>query len=110
MKELSTARLILGITCGTYLLSAALLGWAKYRGQPVTAFGVTGWAVTGAVGLALLPWLTPKGWGVIIAIAAVLGPWMVYALVSDLRLGHWIIAVMDFAGLVAIAFSLWLVV
>ena len=109
MKELATAKLILAITAGTYLLSAALLGWAKYTEKPVTTFGIVGWAVTGAVALALLPWLAPRGWGVIAAIAVVMGPWMAYALVQDARLGHWIIAIVDAGGLVAIGFSIWLV-
>jgi hypothetical protein len=57
----------------------------------------------------LLPWLTPPRLGCDHHDRHRDGPWKSYALVHDARLGHWIIAIVDAGGLVAIGFSLLLV-
>ena len=105
---LATARLILAIVCGSYLLSAAILGVARLRGQPVPAWVILAWLVTGLLGFALLPALRPGRPLVLASIGVVLLPWMAYSLVGDLRGKHWLVAVTDVAGLAAIAYSLWL--
>ena len=106
---LATSKLILAILCGSYLLSAVLLGVARSRGETVPVAVIAGWAVLGLIGFALLPALQPGRLGVIVALCVVLGPWMAYSLVRDLIGGHWIIAITDIAGLAAIGYSLWIV-
>ena len=106
---LPTAKLILAILCGSYLLSAALLAVARYRGETVPIAVIATWAVLGIIGFGLLPQLQVGRTWVIVALAIVLGPWMAYSLVRDVMGGHWIIAITDVAGLGAIGYSLWIV-
>jgi hypothetical protein len=109
MSQLPTSRLILAILCGSYLLSAALLTWARMSGQVVPAWKIAGWALTGTVGAVLLYWLAPHRPAISIAMLIVLAPWMAFALYEDTQSKHFVIAVIDLAGLFAIGFALWLV-
>ena len=106
MSDLTTGKIILAGTCGTYLLSAALLSFAK---PPAPAWVVAGWAVAGLVGLALVPALTPGRTLVQVAVLVAMAPWMAYAAWGDGRGGHWVMVVIDVAGLAAIGFGLMLV-
>ena len=109
MTQLPTARLILIIMCASYLLSAALLTWARISGQTVPAWKIAGWVVTGIGGAILLYWLSPDRPLISIAAFIVLAPWMALALYDDTRTRHFIIAVIDLAGLFAICYALWLI-
>jgi hypothetical protein len=109
MRELAISRLILLIMCGSYLLSAGLLTWARVSGQTVPGWKIGGWVVTGIAGFILLPWLSQSRPLISIALLIALGPWMAIALGDDARSGHWIVAIIDLAGLAAIGYSLWLV-
>ena len=60
MPNLPAARLILSIICGSYLLSAGLLTWARVAGQVVPGWKIGGWVITGIVGFLLLIWLSPN--------------------------------------------------
>ena len=102
----TTAKLILYIVAGSYLVSAAMLGVMRARGTTVPAWVIAGWLLTGLIGLALTAALGPGRGGVWWGLLVALGPWMVYALVGDLRLGHYVIAAIDVAGLSAIAYAL----
>ncbi len=109
MRELATARLILIILCASYLLSAALLTWARVAGQTVPGWKIAGWLVTGIATALLLPWLAGNRPVISIAVLILLGPWMALALTDDLRGRHFIIAAVDLAGLFAIGYALWLI-
>lgn len=109
MRELAVSRLILLILCGSYLISAGLLTWARMAGHTVPAWKIGGWVLTGVIGLALLPLLSSDRPLISLALLIVLAPWMAIALADDTRSGHWIIAVVDLAGLIAIGYALWLV-
>jgi hypothetical protein len=109
MNQLPVSRIILASVCGSYLLSAALLAWAKTHGQIVPAWKIGGWLLTGIIGLVLLIWLSPAEPIISFAMLIALAPWMAYALTEDARSGHYIIAVIDLAGLFAIAYALWII-
>ena len=109
MSQLPTSRLILIIMCASYLLSAALLTWARISGQVVPAWKIGGWVVTGLVGAILLYWLSPQRPMISIAVFIVLAPWMAFAFYEDARSHHLIIAAVDLAGLFAIGYALWLI-
>jgi hypothetical protein len=109
MRELATSRLILIIVCASYVLSAALLTWARIAGQTVPSWKIAGWLVTGIAGAILLPWLAGNRPLISLAVMIVLGPWMALALSDDLRGRHFIIAAIDLAGLFAIGYALWLI-
>jgi hypothetical protein len=109
MRELAVSRLILAILCASYLLSAGLLAWARVAGQTVPGWKIAGWIVTGAIGLVLLPWLSTNRPMISLAMLVVLAPWMALALADDTRSGHFIIAIVDLAGLIAIGYALWLI-
>lgn len=106
--NLAAARLVLFIVAASYPVAAAMLYWAKSRGENVPWTWPTAWLVTGVAGLlfaALLsagrPW---AWWGALVALA----PIMLVSLVVDVRGGHWIIAAIDVAGLIAIGYALWI--
>jgi hypothetical protein len=109
MPQLPAARIILAIICGSYLLSAGLLTWAKFAGQTVPAWKIAGWLLAGIIGAILLIWLSPNRPVISIAMLLVLGPWMVFALTEDTRSRHYVIAVVDLAGLFAIGYALWMI-
>jgi hypothetical protein len=109
MRELAVSRLILIIMCGSYLLSAGLLTWARLAGQTVPGWKIGGWVVTGIIGLGLIPYLATNRPIISLAMLVVLAPWMALALVDDTRSAHYIIAVVDLAGLIAIGYALWLI-
>lgn len=109
MRELAISRLILAIVCGSYLLSAALLTWARLAGQTVPGWKIAGWIVTGTGAAILLRWLSSDRPIVSIAMFLLLAPWMAIALVDDTRGRHFIIAVVDLAGIVAISYALWMI-
>ena len=100
------AKLTLYILAASYLVSAALLGVAKSRGEPVPAWVIGTWLVTGLVAVALTPLLAPGRPAVWVGLLVALGPWMAWSLVGDLRGGHWVIAVVDVLGLGAIGWCL----
>jgi hypothetical protein len=109
MRELAISRLILAIVCGSYLLSAVLLTWARLAGQTVPGWKIAGWIVTGIGAAILLRWLSSDRPIVSVAIFLLLAPWMAIALVDDVRGRHFIIAVVDLAGIVAITYALWII-
>ncbi len=109
MPQLPAARIILAILCASYLLSAGLLTWARFAGQTVPAWKIAGWLVTGIIGGILLIWLSPDRPLVSIAMLLVLMPWMIFALTEDTRSHHYIIAVVDLAGVFAIGYALWMI-
>jgi hypothetical protein len=109
MPQLPAARIILAILCASYLLSAVLLTWAKLAGQVVPAWKIAGWITTGAVGGVLLIWLSPNRPIILVAMLIALGPWMLFALTEDARSRHYVIAIIDLAGLFAIGFALWMI-
>ncbi len=108
MNQVAVSRLILMIMCASYLLSAALLGWARVAGQTVPAWKIAGWAVAGVAAGALLPGLSARRWVVTVIIFLLLGPWMAFALYEDARGRHYVIAGIDLAGLAAITYAVWL--
>jgi hypothetical protein len=109
MPQLPAARIILGILCASYLLSAGLLTWARVAGQTVPAWKIAAWAGTGILGAILLIWLSPDRPIISIAMLLVLGPWMMFALYEDTVAKHYIIAVIDLAGLFAIGYAIWMI-
>ncbi len=109
MRELAVARVILWIMVGSYLLSAALLSWARVAGQIVPVWKIIAWAVTSIVAAALLPFLTANRPLIAVAILIALAPWMAFATYEDTRSRHFVIAVVDLAGLLAIFYAVWLV-
>jgi hypothetical protein len=109
MRELAASRMILIIMCASYLLSAALLTWARVAGQTVPGWKIGAWAGTGIVGLCLMPWLSQSRPMISIAMLVVLVPWMGFAFSEDARSGHWIVAIVDLAGLGATIYALWLI-
>ncbi len=109
MPQLPAARVILAILCGSYLLSAGLLTWARLAGNVVPAWKIAGWIITGVIGGVLLIWLSPDRPIVSVAMVLALGPWMVFALIEDARSRHYVIAVVDLAGLFAIGYAIWMI-
>jgi hypothetical protein len=109
MPNLPAARLILAIMCGSYLLSAGLLTWARVAGQTVPGWKIAGWIITGIVGAILLIWLSPNRPIVSLAMLIVLGPWMIFALYEDSVGRHYFIAVVDLSGVLAIGYALWMI-
>jgi hypothetical protein len=109
MRELAVSRLILAIVCGSYLLSAALLTWARLAGQSVPAWKIGGWVVTGVAGAILLRWMSADRPMISAAMLIVLAPWMALALADDTRGRHFVIAIVDLAGIIAILYALWLI-
>ena len=107
-KTLSAARLILGIVAASFPLAAALLFWARHRGDDGTLVWPTSWLVCGVVGL-IAAFLLNGGLGVWWWVALLsLGPILAVSLVVDLRHGHYLVATTDVAGLAAMAYGLYL--
>jgi hypothetical protein len=106
--NLAAGRTLLVVVAATYLLSAALLGWAKSRGSPVETWIVTGWLVTGSWGIVLGLLLRPGAAAAWVGVGLVLVPWMLLSLVYDVRARVWVMAGLDIAGVVAIAAGLWM--
>jgi hypothetical protein len=106
IKTIAIARTILFWVAASYVLSAALLGVARMRHQPVPAWVILGWLATGAAGMALSLMLSPGRSAVWLGLLVLLGPWMLFSLVEDLRRGFWPIALTDLAGIAAIGYSL----
>lgn len=104
-QSIASARMILMIVAGSYVLSAAILGFVRWRGTTVPSWMIGGWLVTGLLGIALSAMLAPGRGAVWVLLMLVLFPWMIYSLVSDLRSGNWIIACTDVAALLAIAYA-----
>lgn len=108
--------MILLIVGATYPLSAALLGYLKWKGQTVLWAWPVAWLVCGAVGLAAA-WLLRSGgmsgwwWLALVALA----PLMAVSTVVDTQHalggkgGMWFMVGLDVAGLLAIIYGLWLV-
>jgi len=105
-KTITVARIILICVAASYLLSAALLAVAKWRGQSVAAWMVIGWLVTGIAGVALSATFAKGRGAVWIGVLVAMGPWMVWSLIEDLRRGYWAIAVADLAAIGAIGYAL----
>lgn len=93
------------IVAGSYVLSAAILGFVRWRGTTVPSWMIGGWLVTGLLGIALSAMLAPGRSAVWILVLLALFPWMIYSLVSDVRGGNWIVACTDAAALLAIAYA-----
>ena len=106
MPPFATAKLILHVVAASYLLSAAILLTMRLRGSSVPTWIIAGWLVTGLLGVVLTAALGPGRGGVWWGLGAVLIPWMILALIGDLRLGHYVVAAIDVAGLAAIGFAL----
>ncbi|HLL88001.1 MAG TPA: hypothetical protein VK324_01740 [Tepidisphaeraceae bacterium] len=104
--SLPVAKLIFTVVAVTYLMSAALLMTVRLRGHPVTLWVIVGWLATGAAGLVLAQFLRPGITPVWLGLLVVLGPWMLFSLVTDLREGYWLIAILDVLGLAAIGYGL----
>ena len=105
-RAIALARVILFWVSVSYVFSAAMLGLARFRGQPVPTWAIAGWLTTGIAGVALSLVLAPQRSAVWVGLLIFLGPWMVYSLVEDTRRGYWPVALADIAGLGAIAYSL----
>ena len=104
-QNLAAARLILIIVASSYPIAGALLLWAKHKGEDVPWLWPAVWFVTGAAGLVLSLMLSPsRTWPLWPAVLA-LGPIMLVSLLVDIRHGYWLIAAIDVAGLVAIAYA-----
>ena len=108
MQQLATARVIFICIAASYLLSAAILGWVRSRGEAVAAFAIAGWAITGVVGIALSLLLASQRPIVWIGLLVALVPWMVYALIGDAGEKRIFMTIADAAGLGAIVWALWL--
>ncbi len=104
---MASARLILLIVAASYPLAAALLWVARARGETVPWYWPTAWLVCGIVGGACAYVLSdgrPWAWA---GVLLFLGIIMAVSLVVDVRHGYWIMAIIDVAGLLAIAWALW---
>ena len=104
---MAAAKLTLLIVAASYPLAAALLWVAKARGATVPWYWPTAWLACGVIGGACAWFLAdgrPLAW---VGVALFLGVLMAVSLVVDVRGGHWIIAAIDVAGLIAIAWALW---
>lgn len=106
---LPAARLILLMVAASYPLAAGLLWAMAARGEKVPWYWPTGWLGLGLAGLTCAFLLAPgrpwAWWGVLVTLA----PWMIVALVQDVRSALWPIALLDLAGLAAIAYALWMI-
>ncbi len=106
MRELNIARWIFLSIAASYVISAMMLAWVRYRGETVPSWVIGGWLITGLASIAFALNLGEKRammwWGLLLA----LGPWMIYALIGDTTEKHWFMAGLDLAGLIAIARAL----
>ena len=105
---LATGRLLLAFVAATYLLSALLLGIARWRGNAVAGWVIGGWAVLGMIGLLLALQLQPARPALWWTLALVLLPWMLLSLVWDWQLDVLVMVAVDAAGAFAIIYGLWL--
>ena len=108
MKEIATARVLFYVMSGSFLLSAAILGYVRLTGKTVPAYVLALWAGLGVAGFALTPLLTLDRRWVAWLLAVVLGPWMAVSLVGDVQRKIYPIAATDVAGLAAIAYGVYL--
>jgi hypothetical protein len=106
--NLVAGRTLIVVVAATYLLSAALLGWAKSRGSPVETWVVVGWLVTGSLGIVLGRSLRPGAAAAWAGVGLVLVPWMLLSFVLDVRARVWVMAGLDVAGVAAIGAGLWM--
>ncbi|HEX8910896.1 MAG TPA: hypothetical protein VF796_00955 [Humisphaera sp.] len=105
-SNLPAGRVLLFVVAGTYVLSAALLGFARWRGAAVAWWVLVGWVATGVAGMALAASLRPGRPAVWAGLLLALGPWMLFSLAYDVRERVWVMAALDVAGLLAIAWGL----
>jgi hypothetical protein len=108
MKELATARLLFYIMAGSFLLSAAILGYVRFTGKTVPTAVLAAWGGLGLVGLAVTPLLSADRRWIAWVLLAVLGPWMLVSLVGDAQRKIYFMAAVDVGGLFAIAYGVWL--
>ena len=108
MKELATARVLFYVMSGRFLLSAALLGYARYTGKPVPTYVLALWAGLGVAGFALTPLLRLDRRWIAWLLAVVLGPWVAVSLDGDVQRKFFPLAAVDIAGLAAIAYGVYL--
>ena len=108
MKDLHTARVLFYVMAGSFLFSAAVLGYLRLIGKTVPTHILLGWSGLGVVALALTPLLTPDHRWVAVILAVVLAPWMAFSLAQDVRFKIYPVAATDVAGLIAIGLGVWL--
>ena len=107
MKIFNVARTLLIWLSISYVFSAAVFVALRQRGHDVRWRVIAGWFAAGVGGLLLSLWLRPGGVMAWTGLLVLLTPWMVHAFVGDCRGGHRVIALIDAAGISAIAWSLW---
>ena len=108
MKEIATARVLFYVMAASYLVSAALLGYARFTGKTVPTYVLAAWGGLGVVALAITPLLTLDRRWVAVVLLVVLGPWMAVSAVQDGRQKVYPMVAVDVAGLLAIGYGVWL--
>jgi len=108
MKEIATARVLFYVMAGSFLVSAAILGYVRFTGKAVPAYVLAAWGAGGVLGLALTPLLTLDRRWMAWVLVLVLGPWMAVSLVGDAQRKIYPMAAIDVAGLFAIGYGVWL--
>jgi hypothetical protein len=108
VKHLATARLLFYIMAGSFVLSAAILGYVRATGKAVPAYVLAAWGGLGLLGLAVTPLLSADRRWVAWVLLAVLGPWMVVSPTSDTQRKIYVMSAVDAAGLAAIGYGVWL--
>ena len=100
------AKVMIFVLAASYVLSAAILAFARYKGETVPTYVIALWAVTGVAAFALAPLLAPGRALVWVGLLVALAPWMAWSLYGDGREGRWVMVAVDALGLAAIAFAL----
>ncbi len=98
---MDSARRVLFMLCGTYLLSALILWWADAKRRDVWL-----WVLTGGSGIVLTLLLQRDRPLVWIGLALALGPQMVSATYGDLRRDNRALIAIDIGGLATLAVGL----
>lgn len=90
----------------SYLVSAAVMGFMRWRGAEIGTWFLAGWLLTGLAGVLLAQQLAEARPAVWIGLLVALLPWMVLSLVFDTRLKIWVMVAVDAAGVFAIVYGL----